>query len=104
MVWISDRCFIICELPPLGMPAVLARSIPTRTVYLADSSRSRIWRQIRSITRSGEVFDVSMLTGSPYDHTAAVSAQFMAPASLSGDTLSIDCRYCEAAAVYTSEA
>jgi hypothetical protein len=61
MVWISDRCFIICELPPLGMPAVLARSIPTRTVYLADSSRSRIWRQIRSITRSGEVFDVSML-------------------------------------------
>jgi hypothetical protein len=27
MVWISDRCVIICELPPLGMPAVLARSI-----------------------------------------------------------------------------
>jgi hypothetical protein len=65
MVWISDRCFIICELPPLGMAAALARSIPTRTVCVGDSgpaaSRSRIWRHIRSITRSGEVFDVSML-------------------------------------------
>jgi hypothetical protein len=38
MVWISDRCFIISELAPLGGPDVIARSIPTRTVCQDDSA------------------------------------------------------------------
>jgi hypothetical protein len=30
MVWVSDRCFIVSEPPPLGMPDVIARSLGTR--------------------------------------------------------------------------
>lgn len=38
IVWVSDRCYLISGLPPLGMPDVLARSIPARTVC-EDHSR-----------------------------------------------------------------
>jgi hypothetical protein len=37
IVWVSDRCYIVSEVPPLGLPQVLARSIPTRTVCPGDS-------------------------------------------------------------------
>jgi hypothetical protein len=37
VVWVSDRCYIVSEVPPLGLPQVLARSIPTRTVCQRDS-------------------------------------------------------------------
>jgi hypothetical protein len=37
IVWVSDRCYIVSEVPPLGLPQVLARSIPTRTVCQGDS-------------------------------------------------------------------
>lgn len=30
IVWVSDRCFIVSEPPPLGMPDVFARSLGTR--------------------------------------------------------------------------
>jgi hypothetical protein len=39
VVWVSDRCYIVSGVPPLGMPDVLARSIPTRTVC-RDSPKS----------------------------------------------------------------
>ena len=32
IVWVSDRCYIVSGVPPLGLPDILARSIPTRTV------------------------------------------------------------------------
>jgi hypothetical protein len=32
IVWVSDRCYIVSELAPLGMPDVFARSRVTRTV------------------------------------------------------------------------
>jgi hypothetical protein len=35
VVWVSDRCYIVSEPPPLGMPDVLARSLGTRTVCQA---------------------------------------------------------------------
>jgi len=37
IVWVSDRCYLVSEVPPLGLPQVLARSIPTRTVCQGDS-------------------------------------------------------------------
>lgn len=37
IVWVSDRCYIVSSLPPLGMPDVIARSIPARTVCLDNS-------------------------------------------------------------------
>jgi len=37
VVWVSDRCYIVSGLPPLGLPDVLARSIPTRTVCQDNS-------------------------------------------------------------------
>jgi hypothetical protein len=37
IVWVSDRCYIVSGVPPLGAPDVLARSIPTRTVCEGDS-------------------------------------------------------------------
>lgn len=39
VVWISLRCYIVSGVPPIGLPDVLARSIPTRTVY-QDAARS----------------------------------------------------------------
>ena len=35
VVWVSDRCFIVSEPPPLGMPDVFARSLGTHTSCLA---------------------------------------------------------------------
>jgi len=35
IVWVSDRCFIVSEPPPLGMPDVFARSLGTHTVCQA---------------------------------------------------------------------
>ena len=32
IVWVSERCFIVSEPPPLGMPDVFARSVVTSTV------------------------------------------------------------------------
>ena len=32
IVWVGPGCYIVSSVPPLGMPDVLARSIPTRTV------------------------------------------------------------------------
>jgi hypothetical protein len=37
IVWVSPHCYIVSSPPPLGMPDVLARSIPTRTVCQDDS-------------------------------------------------------------------
>jgi len=37
IVWVSDRCYIVSAVPPLGLADVLVRSIPTRTVCQDDS-------------------------------------------------------------------
>ncbi len=37
IVWVSDRCYIVSEPPPLGMPDVFARSLGTRTVCQAPA-------------------------------------------------------------------
>ena len=37
VVWVSERCYIVSGVPPLGLPDVLARSIPTTTVCQDDS-------------------------------------------------------------------
>jgi hypothetical protein len=47
IVWVSDRCYIVSEVPPLGLPQVLARSIPTRTVCQGDSEpRSDLFKDL----------------------------------------------------------
>ena len=47
IVWVSDHCYIVSELPPLGLPQVLARSIPTRTVCQRDSEpRSDLFKDL----------------------------------------------------------
>jgi hypothetical protein len=38
IAWVSDRCYLVSGVPPLGLPDVLARSIPTRTVCQGDSA------------------------------------------------------------------
>jgi hypothetical protein len=37
IVWVTLGCYIVSSVPPLGMPDVLARSIPTRTVCQDNS-------------------------------------------------------------------
>jgi hypothetical protein len=37
IVWVSPHCYIVSDVPPLGMPDVLARSMLTRTVCQDDS-------------------------------------------------------------------
>lgn len=37
VVWVSDRCYLVSEVPPIGLPEALARSIPTRTVCQGDA-------------------------------------------------------------------
>jgi hypothetical protein len=37
VVWVSERCYIVSGVPPIGLPDVLARSIPTTTVCRDDS-------------------------------------------------------------------
>jgi hypothetical protein len=66
---------------------------------------SRIWRQIRGITRS-EVFDLAMVISDGFavrSHVSVRRDSWPLRRRL-GDTLSIDGRCCEAAAVCTSEA
>jgi hypothetical protein len=47
IVWVSDRCYIVSEVPPLGLPQVLARSIPTRTVCQGDAEpRSDLFKDL----------------------------------------------------------
>lgn len=47
IVWVSDHCYIVSELPPLGLPQVLARSIPTRTLCQRDSEpRSDLFKDL----------------------------------------------------------
>ena len=47
IVWVSDHCYIVSELPPLGLPQVLARSIPARTVCRRDSEpRSDLFKDL----------------------------------------------------------
>jgi hypothetical protein len=40
IVWVSDRCYLVSGFPPLGVPDVIARSIPTRVVCQDDSKPS----------------------------------------------------------------
>jgi hypothetical protein len=40
IVWVSDRCYLVSGVPPLGVPDVIARSIPTRAVCQDDSKPS----------------------------------------------------------------
>jgi len=40
VVWVSDSCYLVSGIPPLGVPDVIARSIPTRTVCRDDSKPS----------------------------------------------------------------
>lgn len=47
IVWVSDRCYIVSGVPPLGLPDVLARSFPTRTVCQGDSGpRSDLFKDL----------------------------------------------------------
>lgn len=47
IVWVSDHCYIVSELPPLGLPQVLARSNPSRTVCQRDSEpRSDLFKDL----------------------------------------------------------
>jgi len=47
IVWVSDRCYIVSEVPPLGLPQVLARSIPARTVCQGDAEpRSDLFKHL----------------------------------------------------------
>jgi hypothetical protein len=41
IVWVSDRCYIASSPPPLGMPDVIARALPTRTACRGDPGWSR---------------------------------------------------------------
>jgi hypothetical protein len=41
VVWVSDRCYLVSDVPPMGLPQVLARSIPTRTVCQGGDTESR---------------------------------------------------------------
>jgi hypothetical protein len=47
IVWVSDRCYLVSDTPTLGMPQVLARSLPSRTVCQADSGpRSDLFKDL----------------------------------------------------------
>jgi hypothetical protein len=47
IVWVSDRCYIVSAVPPVGLPDVLARSIPTRTVCKGNSGpRSDLFKDL----------------------------------------------------------
>jgi len=37
IVWVSDRCYLVSGVPPLGVPDIIARSIPSRAVCQDDS-------------------------------------------------------------------
>jgi hypothetical protein len=47
IVWVSDRCYIVSGIPPLGLPDILAHSIPTRSVCQGDSGpRSDLFKDL----------------------------------------------------------
>jgi hypothetical protein len=47
VVWVSDRCHLVCEVPPMGLPQVLSRSIPTSTVCQGDTeSRDDLFKDL----------------------------------------------------------
>jgi hypothetical protein len=47
VVWISDRCYLVSDVTPMGLPQVLARSIPTRTVCQGDTeSRNDLFKDL----------------------------------------------------------
>jgi hypothetical protein len=52
IVWVNERCYIISGVPPLGMPDVIARSIPTRTVCQGDSApRGDLFKELPAYQR-----------------------------------------------------
>jgi len=52
IVWVSDRCYIVSGPPPLGMPDVIARSIPARRVCQGDSGpRGDLFRDLPAYER-----------------------------------------------------
>jgi hypothetical protein len=52
VVWVSDRCYLVSEVPPVGLPDVLARSIPTRTVCEADAeSRGELFKDLAAYAK-----------------------------------------------------
>jgi hypothetical protein len=47
IVWVSDRCYLVSDTPTLGLPQVLARSIPARTVCQGDAQpRSDLFKDL----------------------------------------------------------
>ena len=47
IVWVSERCYIVSGERPLGMPDVIARSIPTHTVCRGDSgAQGELFREL----------------------------------------------------------
>lgn len=47
VVWVSDRCYLVSDVPPVGLPEVLARSMPARTVCQDDSeSRDDLFKDL----------------------------------------------------------
>jgi len=52
IVWVSDRCYLVSDTPALGLPQVLARSIPSRTVCQADSEpRSDLFKDLPAFSK-----------------------------------------------------
>jgi hypothetical protein len=37
IIWVNSHCYVVSSVPALGMPDVLVRAIPTRTVCVDDS-------------------------------------------------------------------
>jgi len=47
VVWVSDRCYLVSDVPPRGLPQVLARSIPTSTLCQGDTeSRGDLFKDL----------------------------------------------------------
>jgi len=47
VVWTSDHCYLVSDVPPMGLPQVLARSIPTSTVCQGDpESRDDLFKDL----------------------------------------------------------
>jgi hypothetical protein len=47
VVWISDHCYLVSDVPPMGLPQVLARAIPTSTVCQGDTeSRDDLFKDL----------------------------------------------------------
>jgi hypothetical protein len=47
VVWVSDHCYVVSDVPPIGLPQVLARSISTRTMCQGDAqSQSDLFKDL----------------------------------------------------------